>query len=153
MLDVGHVAQVLLSSIMEHMNMRFEESEDGGQQGWGIARTRQGESVTVIPLFRQGSVVSLDSQGAHLVEGPYDRDCQLRLLRRSIPVSIQGARQRLARHLREEREQGPRWFRDASLLRWALPLFLDTAGEAHYDDTVVRLDPHLGLVMEKEDRA
>lgn len=141
------------SSIIENMNTPFEESEDGGQQGWGIARTRQGESITVIPLYRHGNALSLDSQGAYLLEGPYDRDCQFRLLRRSIPVPIQEARQRLAHHLREEREQGPRWFRDASLLRWALPLFLDIAGEAHYDDTVLRLDPNLGLVMEKEDRA
>jgi hypothetical protein len=66
-------------------------------------------------------------------------------------VPIQGGRQRLAHHLRRAREQGPRWFRDASLLRWALPLFLDSNGEAHFDGTIVRLDPRLGLVIEKEE--
>jgi len=55
----------------------------------------------------------------------------------------------LIKALRKESAKAPHWFRDAALLRHALPLILDH-GTVRYDAVVARLDRRLGLVIAKE---
>ncbi len=134
------------AGIAEGQDLRFEEDDEGGGQGWGVAKTRLGaETVSVIPLYRQGAGLTVDPEGREPVGPACDRACQLRLLRRSLPVSHAG----LIKELRKERNDAPRWFREAALLRHALPLILE-GGAARYGDVVVTLDRRLGLVIGKE---
>lgn len=137
------------AGMTEGHNLSFEEDTDGGQQGWGIAKTRLGtDSITVIPLYRRGPALTLDPEGRKALAPICDRACQLRLLQRSIPVS----HRRLVLKLRAVQAQAPRWFREAALLQYAAPLILD-GGQARYDDILVSLDHRLGLVIGKDDEA
>lgn len=142
-------------AITEGMSLQFEEDADGGRQGWGSAKTREGaERLTVIPLYRHNGRLSLDRAGNELLGPACDRACQLRLLRRSIPVTISPSREPLAAALRLARDQAPSWFRNeekAPLLRFTMPLVLD-GDTARYGDTAVTLDPRLGLLFGKEER-
>ncbi len=134
------------AGIAEGQDLRFEEDDEGGAQGWGVAKTRLGaEMVTIIPLYRQGTALTIDARGQEMVGPVCDRSCQLRLLRRSLPVGHAG----LIKALRRESAEALHWFRNAALLRHTLPLILDN-GTARYDAVVVRLDRRLGLVIVKE---
>jgi len=136
------------AGITEGRSLRFEEDTDGGQQGWGVAKTRLGpDSITAIPLYRHGDILSLHPGGEEVVGSQCDRACQLRLLQRSVPVS----HHLLVPLLRVAMTEAPAWFRNSALLRHTAPLFLD-GDSARFDDIVVRLDPRLGLVIEREQR-
>ncbi len=137
------------AGIAEHLDLRFEEDDEGGAQGWGIAKTRQGtETVTIIPLHRHGTALTTDTEGRDPVGPACDRACQLRLLRRSLPVSHLG----LIAALRANQANPPDWFREAALLRHTLPLILD-GRTARLGNVIATLDPRLGLIIAKENIA
>lgn len=134
------------AGIADGRNLEFTEDADGAGQGWGIAKTRWGaDSITAIPVYRQGTMVTLYPEDSEGLGPSCDRACQLRLLQRSIPVSHQV----LVPKLRDSQLSAPGWFRNASLLRNTAILFLDE-GCARYGDLTVFLDPKLGLVIRKE---
>lgn len=137
------------AGIGEGRKIEFEEDSDGGKSGWSVLQTRLGpESVTVIPLYRQAARLSIDPAGTEPLGPGCPRPVQLRLLQRSIPLPITPGRQPMVNDLRAARE-ALQWFRDAPLLRSAVPLVLD-GGEARAGETIITLDPRLGLVARKE---
>ena len=134
-------------TITEGARIYFEEDEDGGKQGWGMAVTRYGrESISVIPLHRVADGVAVDPDGPPLTAATCDRECQLRLLRRAIRVS----NPTLVSTLPACEEPGLSWFRRTPLLRLHYPLVLDN-GRTQIGNLAIRLDPELGLVIGKED--
>jgi CRISPR-associated endonuclease/helicase Cas3 len=128
----------------------FEEDEGG--TAWIVARTRMGEeSITVIPLeldapdlaSAKRARVSDQEEWLSLAD-PAPREIQLRLLRRSVRVSRQDA----VRALRNTRTSLPPLFRESPLLRSGCLLGLHR-GCARVDALTFRLDPDLGLVIER----
>jgi hypothetical protein len=134
-------------AITEGARIYFEEDEDGGKQGWGMAVTRYGrESISVIPLHRVPDGVAADPDGPPLTPATCDRECQLRLLRRAIRVS----NPTIVSTLPAREEPGLSWFRRTPLLRLHYPLVLDN-GRTQIGNLTIRLDSELGLVIGKED--
>jgi len=125
----------------------FEE-DDSGRQGWGSAFTRlNGQRVTLIPVYRQLGGLSLDPEGHQPVDPRGPRDEQLRLLRRSIPVSTRG----LIQPLLDQAKTGPGWFKAAPLLRYTVLLPLEV-GVAMVGMYRLRLDERLGLEITRASR-
>jgi len=134
-------------AITEGARIYFEEDEDGGKQGWGMAVTRYGrESISVIPLHRVPDGVAADPDGPPLTPATCDRECQLRVLRRAIRVS----NPTIVSTLPAREEPGLSWFRRTPLLRLHYPLVLDN-GRTQIGNLTIRLDSELGLVIGKED--
>jgi CRISPR-associated endonuclease/helicase Cas3 len=139
--------------ITEGVNIEFEEDEDGGSIGWGIARTRDGaESVTVVPLFRSEDGPTVDEEGCCPLAQYSSAPGQLALRRRSIPVTVTRGRQGLVHAWRLEWQKQPAWFRDASRLQGCLPLILDghSMSGGGMDAT---LSPDLGLVLRRTEKS
>lgn len=131
-----------LMSITEGAFIRFEEDEDGGKQGWGFAKTREGEeSISIIPLYRVDGGVAVHPHETPLPTTEIGRDDQLRLLRRAIRVSNRD----LVCTLPNVRHPELPWWKDAALLRNNYPLVLKD-GFRDFDTITVELDPELGLV-------
>lgn len=132
--------------LTERRDITFEEDEEGGANGWGIARTRDGvERLTVVPLYRHGVAFSIDPAGLEVIGPECDRLRQLRLLARSIPVS----NEILVARIRAAQAHTPRWFRDAPLLKYVALLLLEGT-TARYGNITVTLTPKLGLEIERK---
>ncbi|HUZ85234.1 MAG TPA: CRISPR-associated helicase Cas3', partial [Gaiellales bacterium] len=124
----------------------FEEDEDGGKQGWGVAATRYGrQSITVIPLHRVANGVAIGPGEPPLTAVSCDRSCQLRLLRRAIRIGHPGLVAQLPKSVVPELG----WMTRQPLLRYHVPLVLDD-GRAEIGGVVIRLDSELGLVIGRE---
>ncbi len=131
--------------------LTFEENENSA--AWVVAQTRLGEeSVTVIPLERDGERTWFSSQGEKVevslnTEAP--REMQLRLLRHSLRVSNRNA----VAAIKTNPEQPPRLFTESALLKEIIPLWL-TDGKASLPSVKttihLTLDPKLGLVIDKD---
>ena len=127
---------------------RFEESENDVY--WNVARTRLGEeSLTVIPLERNGNIVRFKTDGItrelDLSRG-INREMQLCLLRKSVRMS----NRRAVGALRENAETGTPKAWDIALFKdcWFLWLENGTAELVHRNNTIrLTLDPQLGLVI------
>ncbi len=129
--------------------LRFKESET--QAGWTIAKTRLGEeSITIIPLERRGDVCKAMVDGKDVefnLKQKISHDLQIQLLRRSIRVS----NQRGVRALKSKMVELSLVFKDASLLKEAIPLFLTenkTSFQFEKGNIIFLLDPKLGLVID-----
>jgi CRISPR-associated endonuclease/helicase Cas3 len=131
----------------------FEENEDGAS--WVIAQTRLGEeSVTVIPLEREGESAWFLSDGNRVeveIGHAAARDIQLQLMQHSLRVS----NRLVVQAFKEQMPSIPLMFTESPLLKNAVPLWL-TDGCARLcagkRSLVLRLDPILGLVVEKENQ-
>lgn len=140
----------VISSIVEGTNINFEEDEDGGKAGWGVAQTRLGDvRIIAIPLYEVDGRWSLDSEGAAMLSPGLkeNKELQLAALRRSIPVS----HKTLVHYLQRAAGEVPAWFREAPLLRYTAPLVLARDGQAQMGNVVVSLDKVLGLVIMRPD--
>jgi CRISPR-associated endonuclease/helicase Cas3 len=130
----------------------FVEDEDGALSGWQIAKTRLGDRVTVVPLYRHDDRLTLDAGGTSELSRdvpPWRADELKEVLSHSVSISNHGIiaalRTGTRRDLRwpwPEREVPP-------LLRSLFPLVLNLDGTAVFDKQTVRLDPDLGLIIEK----
>lgn len=80
---------------------------------------------------------------------PPELDDQKAMIGRSVPISDP----KIIAEFRagERRELAWRWSQVPPLLRSLFPLILNTEGVAVFDGRTVRLDPELGLVIEKEE--
>lgn len=135
--------------ITERAVLQLEEDE-GGNRGWGVAKTRLGaESVTIIPLHLVNDRLAVDPVGHEIVPKRCTRDWQLRLLRRSFPVTVTLARRPLLERWLRDRDEHTNIFDKDSLLRHAVPLILD-GGRQRVGSYAIRLDPRLGLTIRKE---
>lgn len=129
--------------------LRFKESET--QAGWMIAKTRLGEeSITIIPLEHRGNVCKATVDGEEIefnLKQKISHDLQIKLLRRSIRVSNMRGVQALKSKMNELSPV----FKDATLLKDTLPLFL-TESKVSFPfekgNITFLLDPKLGLVID-----
>ncbi|MCG8346393.1 MAG: CRISPR-associated helicase Cas3', partial [Chloroflexales bacterium] len=141
----------LADAIIDTGGIEFVEDEDGKLAGWQIAKTRLGDRVTVVPLYRVDGQLALDKGGTWPLSAdiPPELDDQKAMIGRSVPVSDP----KIIAEFRagERRELAWRWSQTPSLLRSLFPLVLNTKGVAVFDGRTVRLDLELGLVIEKEE--
>lgn len=140
-------------AIIETGDIAFVEDEDGKLAGWQIAKTRLGDRITVVPLYRFGEVLSLDphpGSGWELsADIPPMYEELKALLQRSLPISDPT----IIAEFRDEQRQDVRWpwGQVPLLLRSLFPLVLDpTTRATRFDKRTVYLDDDLGLVIEKE---
>ncbi len=130
---------------------RLSHVEDENGSAWIVARTRLGEeSVTVVPMVRDGNIAHLFPSGPALDPfRPASRERQLELLRRSLRVSARP----IVAALRHCMNQRPALFTGSALLRDCSPLWL-TEGRASVASVAgkwtLTLDSDLGLLVEKE---
>lgn len=140
----------LRDAITETTEPIRSEDEDGARAGWHIAKTRLGDRITVVLLYRIGDTLALDAGGTWQLspDHPPRHAEQLKaILARSVPIS----HPRVIAIFRDEtrRPQGWHWAeRDTPpLLRSVFPLVLDTNHTAIIEGITLRLDPDLGLVI------
>lgn len=124
---------------------QFTEDEEGHLAGWQIAKTRLGERITVIPLYQVRNGWSLTPDGAPI--GQIDLEDIMRqreLLDQSLPISDRRVIAYLRDHGNWQQKKTP------PLLKYTPPLVMDAAGRVSVNGVALRLDPELGLVIEKE---
>ncbi len=140
-------------SITAIADRQFIEDEHGSLAGWQVAKTRLGDRMTVVPLYRVNGTLAFDRGGTWLLSPdiPPDLDEQKALIGRSIPISDP----KIIAEFRAGERRDLRWPWPASeiprVLRSSFPLLLDAASTAMFDRRIVHLDPELGLVIEKEE--
>ncbi len=129
--------------------LRFKESETDAD--WMIAKTRLGEeSITIIPLEREGEVCRAIIDGENVefsLKQKISHELQIKLLRRSIRVS----NRRGVNALKSRMADLSSIFKDASLLKETVPLFLagnKTSFPYEKGDITFMLDHKLGLVID-----
>jgi CRISPR-associated endonuclease/helicase Cas3 len=130
-------------------DIEFTEDEEGHLAGWQVAKTRLGERITVVPLYRVAGGLAVTPGGAPL--GPIANDdigAQRDLLRRALPISDR----RVVAYLRDHGTwKALTITKTPPLLTYTPPLELDAAGRVAVAGVVMRLDSDLGLVIEKEE--
>lgn len=141
------------TTITSDSGLEFVEDEAGALSGWQVAKTRLGDRITVIPLYRRGEKQTFDAGGTDELSSdiPPRRANEIKhVLSHSVSISnpeiIEEFRKSNRRELRwpwGEREIPP-------LLRSIFPLVLDAHGTAVFDKRTVRLDAELGLIIEKK---
>lgn len=125
---------------------QFTEDEEGHLAGWQIAKTRLGERVTVIPLYPASNGWAIAPGDTAI--GPIDAEdivLQRKLLDQSLPISDR----RVIAYVREHSDWQQK--KTPPLLKYTPPLRLDSSGRTRIAGVALRLDPELGLVIEKED--
>jgi CRISPR-associated endonuclease/helicase Cas3 len=139
-------------AITEAADIAFVEDEDGKLAGWRAAKTRLGDRITVVPLYRAGGRLTLDRFGTWPLpeDTPRDFEQQREMLSRSVPISDP----KIIAAFRDE--QRPRelrwpWGETPALLRSLFPLVLDSNDTAVFAGRKVQLDQDLGLMIDKEE--
>jgi CRISPR-associated endonuclease/helicase Cas3 len=141
-------------AIIEIADRQFTEDEDGALTGWQVAKTRLGDRITVIPLYRVNGHLCFDALGTDPLSAdipPRTTDDLNAVLRRAVPISDPG----IIAAVREGQIADMRWpWPDRQvprLLRFQVPLILNQQQTAVIAGRTLRLDPELGLVIEKEE--
>lgn len=144
-------------AIVETGVLDFDDDEDGRLASRQLARTRLGDRITVVPVYRAGNELALDATGSWQIsrDVPPDLDGQKEILGRAVPISdrriiaayraAQEARDPATRHLRWP------WGQTPPLLRSIFPLELRSDHTAFVDGRRIYLDSDLGLVIDKEE--
>ncbi len=128
----------------------LDDDEDPGVHEQLRAMTRDGDpSVDVVCLVRRGGAVyANDRDGSAIdLEVAPGFDLAKRLVRRSIAVS----KPSLVRSLLDGASYHPAAWRESALLRYRRCVVFE-GGEARVGDHRLRLDPELGLVIERKQR-
>jgi CRISPR-associated endonuclease/helicase Cas3 len=129
--------------------LSFVEDEDGQLSGWQVAKTRLGDRITVVPIYRIDGELHLHPlKGWPVPDGSPSFDDQRDMLRRTVPISDPAI-------IKQYRDEGRRelrwpWGEPPALLRYIYPLYLDAQGRGRLDNRTIHLDKELGLVIEKE---
>jgi CRISPR-associated endonuclease/helicase Cas3 len=143
-------------AITEGATHDFVGDEDGQAASWQLAKTRLGDRITVVPVYRLNNGLTLDAGGTiwfsadiapqlDTTSGTSQKD----ILARAVPIS---ERRIIAAYRDENRPCALSWpwGEVPALLRGVYPLLLDRNHTAHFDDCRARLDPELGLIIEKQ---
>ncbi len=140
-------------AIVENGARPFIDDEAGAAASWQLAKTRLGDRVSLVPVYRVNDALSLHANGAFQI--PTDAEPTLEqqkaLIEHAVPVSD---RQIIAAYRDERRARALQWpWRKApALLRSLHPLPLDPGTHtAVMKGRRLRLDTNLGLVIEKLD--
>lgn len=137
--------------LTEVSRAEFVEDEHGALDGWSVAKTRLGDRVTVVPLYRVGHAFSFDAMGTDVLsrDVPPWRASELQdVIKHSLPISTPAIIEELRAGKRPEC-QWP-WGDVPPVLRSLFPLVLSAEGTAEFERHRVRLDRELGLVIEKK---
>jgi len=129
--------------------LSFVEDEDGQLSGWQVAKTRLGDRIMVVPIYRiDGELHLHPGKGWPVPDGTPSIDDQRDMLRRAVPLSDPA----IIKQYRDEQRRELRWpwGEPPALLRYIYPLYLDPNSSTHLDKRIVHLDKELGLVIEKE---
>lgn len=124
-------------------SLRFLEDEEGALIGWQAAKTRLGERITVIPVYEVDGRLAIDPQGRRRLSSKLDTDTQIALLNRSLTINE-------PRLIAALSKIGWPWRKLPALLKNTHPLTLDASGSAMIAGIPLRLDPLLGLTINKE---
>ncbi len=139
-------------AITEAADIACIEDQDGALAGWKVAKTRLGDRITVVPLYRVDGTLALDRGGTWCFspDVPPDLDGQRDLISRSVGISDP----RIIAEFRAGTHPDWRWPWPASevpsLLRSLFPLVLNAQDTAMCDRRRIYLDTELGLLIEKE---
>jgi hypothetical protein len=144
----------LVDAIVETADRHFIEDENGARADWQVAKTRLGDRITVVLLYRVDEKLALDAYGTHQLSAdlpPRSTEELRSILSRSVPISDPRI---IAAFRSDDRPDEMQWPWPESemppLLRSLFPLVLDAHHTAVIDNRVLRLDAELGLVIEKE---
>ncbi|MFZ5903176.1 MAG: CRISPR-associated helicase Cas3' [Chloroflexota bacterium] len=133
------------------MHPQFKEDENG--VNWITAKTRLGEeTLNIIPLERNGDFIILDANKKINVRAEASRELQLCLLRRHLRISNKNA---IGAILEDVKKGVTELFAQSALLKEFYPLWLtngETKLETEHGRLKIKLDPQLGLVIEKESK-
>lgn len=137
--------------IVEYGGRHFIDDESGQIANWQLAKTRLGDRISLVPVYRVGDVLSLDPGGTFQIptDATPNLDQQKDLLNHAVPLSD---RRIIAAYRDDKRERDLRWpWRDMpALVRSLHPLPLDPLTRtATIQGVTLRLDDKLGLVIEK----
>lgn len=137
--------------IIEDGGRSFIEDESGEAAGWQLAKTRLGDRITLVPVYREHGELSLDADGTVRLSADLVPDLdQLKLiLAHAVPVSD---RRVIAAYRDEQRARELRWpwpeRQLPALLRSVHPLPLDRHTHSFtLNGCILRLDRELGLVI------
>ncbi len=133
----------------------YIDDESGEAASLQLAKTRLGDRITLVPLYRLDGELALDPAGTFRLSSDVvpDPEQQKDLLAHAVPLSD---RRVIAAYRDERRPRELRWpwpERELPrLVRSLHPLLLDPQSRrATIADRQLRLDPDLGLVIEKAD--
>lgn len=135
------------------MRIRFEEDENNAN--WIVAKTRLGErTLNIIPLERDGDFILLNDASERItIRAEASRETQRKLLRRQLRISNQTF---IDETINEADKDPAELFAESTLLKGFYPLWLK-GGKKEFKTQKgllqIVLDPHLGLVIEKEKKA
>lgn len=143
-------------AITDTADFHFIDDESGQDAAGQLAKTRLGDRITVVPLYDIAGQLALDPGGTAKLspDHPPLLDSsrgvsQKDLLARAVPISDR----RIIAAFRDERAPRERcwpWKEVPPLLRSLYPLRLDRTHSANVAGRSVKLDTHLGLIIEKE---
>ncbi|HRJ58570.1 MAG TPA: CRISPR-associated helicase Cas3' [Anaerolineales bacterium] len=135
--------------------MQIAFVEDENRADWVVAKTRLGErTLSIIPLEREGDFVALgDGNERVSLRAEASRETQRDLLLRQLRISNQLAIDEI---LNDADKSPTDLFTQSALLKGFYPLWLK-GGKKEFKTPKgllqIVLDPHLGLVIEKEKKA
>lgn len=145
---------LLVDPITAHADVRRYADEDGTQTTQLLARTRLGDRVTIMPYYRVNGQRVLDPHGTWPIHPDYpptyDLELQREIVRHSLPISDKA----IIQVLRDERRDKAlmwEWNTVPTLLRGIVPVEFAADNTTIIAGKRLRLDPHLGLVIEKEE--
>jgi len=135
-----------------------KQFDDENSAGYLAAKTRrEAESITIIPLERTGNLVHFATAKGETVEVNVNevtsRKMERQILRRMVRVSRKAAIAALKAYAEAEKKKTVHLFADSPHLSEYLPLWLTNGQKSlsQGNNTIhFRLDPKLGLVIEKE---
>jgi CRISPR-associated endonuclease/helicase Cas3 len=136
-------------AITEVADIAFVEDELGKLAGWQVAKTRLGDRITIVPLYRVNGDLCFDAGGTHRLSSdipPRTADELKDIFEHSIPISDR----RIIAELRDSDHRDRRWpWGDVPLmLRSMVPVVLDMNHQAAIGEQIIYLDTECGLVIE-----
>lgn len=134
--------------------LTFIEDETGEAAGWQQAKTRLGDTVTLVPVYKVDGRLALSADGTFDIPNDADPtlEQQKELIAHAVPVSD---RQVIAAYRDDRRPRQLRWPwpKLPPLLRSLHPLLLERhTNSAAINGKTLRLDRNLGLVIGKADQ-
>jgi len=144
---------MIKAPIVEHGGRSYIEEETGAEAAWQLAKTRLGDRVTLVPVYRVNGELSLDPGGTFRIptDVPPTLEQMKDVINVAVPVSDRAV---IAAYRDEHRSRALRWTWSAipAPLRGLHPLPLDVQTHSiTLNRRRLRLDNELGLVIENGD--
>lgn len=136
--------------ITEDGGRSFIEDDSGEAAGWQLAKTRLGDQVVLVPVYRVEGQLALDPGGTFQLSSDVEPDLEelKTIIAHAVPV---GDRRVIGAYRDERRDRALKWPwpKPPKLLRSLHPLPLDRHTHSYtLGGRTLRLDRELGLVLE-----